>query len=201
MLGRWGNSHFSGKDINSKQCHRLTNLSEEEMTLEWAGISFEQGLFQYIIRLAEVSGVSCLVPLLSCNAGYMVAENLHRFELQGTVEMVDILLRQPLKNEWEFFNWIKAMPAPEIVSHGLQPPAVVHVFGHLKNHHLMLRRMIFMRMRQFSSSGHDSLVSFFEMLSDKALSMYAHPFVHQFTSTRHTHNLCIKTGKTAGRPT
>ena len=64
VLGRWGNSHFSDKDINSKQCHRLTNLSEEEMTLEWAGISFEQGLFQYIIRLAEVSGVSRLVPLL-----------------------------------------------------------------------------------------------------------------------------------------
>ena len=58
------------------------------------------------------------------------------------------------------------MPAPEIASHGLQPPAAVHLFGHLKNHHLMLRRMMFMRMRQSASSGCDSLVSFFEMLSD-----------------------------------
>ena len=147
VLGRWGNSHFSDKDINSKQCHRLTNLSEEEMTLEWAGISFEQGLSQYIIRLAEVSGVSRLVPLFSGNAGWMVAENLHRFELQGTVEMVDSLLRDPIKNEWDFSNKVKAMPAPKIVTHGLQPPAVVDLFGHLKNHHLMLRRMIFARMR------------------------------------------------------
>ena len=103
VLGRWCNSHFSDKDINSKQCHRLTNLSEEEMTLEWAGISFEQGLFQYIIRLAEVSGVSRLVPLFSGHAGWMVAENLHRFELQGTVEMVDILLRQPLQEYMGIF--------------------------------------------------------------------------------------------------
>ena len=107
VLGRWGNSHFSGKDINSKRCHRLTNLAEEEMTLEWAGISFEQGLFQYIIRIAEVSGVSRLVPLLSGNAGWMVAENLHRFDLQGSVEMVDSLLRNPIENEWEFSNRIK----------------------------------------------------------------------------------------------
>ena len=110
VLGLWGNSHLSGRDINSKRCHRLTNLAEEEMTLEWAGISFEQGLFQYIIRIAEVSGVSRLVPLLSGNAGWMFAENLHRFDLQCTVEMVDNLLRKPIKNECEFANWFKALP-------------------------------------------------------------------------------------------
>ena len=42
---------------------------------------------------------------------------------------------------------------------------------------------------------------FFQMLSDKALSIYAHPQVHQFTCTKHTHNLCIMTGKTTERPT
>ena len=97
VLGRWGNSHFSGKDINSKRCQRLTNLAEEEMTLEWAGISFEQGLFQYIIRIAEISGVSRLVPLLSGNAGWMVAEHLDRFDLQCSVNMADNLLHKPIR--------------------------------------------------------------------------------------------------------
>ena len=45
------------------------SLVEEEPTLEWAGISFEQGLFQWLIRIAQISGVSCLLPLLSGNAG------------------------------------------------------------------------------------------------------------------------------------
>ena len=42
---------------------------------------------------------------------------------------------------------------------------------------------------------------FVQMLSDKASSIYAHPHVHQFTCTKHTHNLCIITGKTTERPT
>ena len=98
ILGRWGNSHWDGKDINSKRCQRLTNLADEESTLEWAGISFEQGLFQWLIRIAQLSGVSCLLPLLSGNAGWMVAENLCRFDLQCNFRVADCLLEQPICN-------------------------------------------------------------------------------------------------------
>ena len=199
VLGRWGNSHFSGKDINSKRCHRLTNLAEEEMTLEWAGICSEQGLLQYIIRIAEVSGASRLIPLFSGNAGWMVAENLHRFDLQGTVEMVDSLLRDPIKNEWEFVNKINALPAPMIVTDGLQPPAVVHLFGHLKNHHLMLRRVIFFiaadmsHLSVFRDVVRQSLV---DICTSARASVHIHKTytqsVHQDRKDcRETHSNCI----------
>ena len=62
------------------------------MTLEWAGISFEQGAWQYIHRIAMQSGKTSLIPLLSGNAGYMVAENLDRFRLRGAVGNVDPLM-------------------------------------------------------------------------------------------------------------
>ena len=39
------------------------------------------------------------------------------------------------------------------------------------------------------------------MLSDNASSIYAHQNFREFTCTKHTHNLCIKTGKTSERPT
>ena len=39
------------------------------------------------------------------------------------------------------------------------------------------------------------------MLSDNASSIYTHQKVREFTCTRHTHNLCIKTGKTSERLT
>ena len=73
--------------------------------------------------------------------------------------MADILLRQPIRNAGEFANWMKSLPAPVNVQNGLQPPAVVHLFGHLKNDHMMLRRVIFVRVRQFYGSGHDSFES------------------------------------------
>ena len=92
------------------------------------------------------------------------------------------------------------MPAPVNVQNGLQPPAVVHLFGHLKNDHMMLRRLIGVRVSEFYRSGHDSFESFFQMLTDNALSIYDHQKVREFTSTRHTHNLCIKTGKTSDNP-
>eukprot|EP00973_Karenia_brevis_P032072 4424711-Karenia_brevis.AAC.1 len=60
-------------DINSKVRRKLTNLSEEAMTLEWAGISFEQDTWQYLHRIAMASGKASSIPLLSGNAGYMVA--------------------------------------------------------------------------------------------------------------------------------
>ena len=79
------------------------------MTLEWAGISFEQGLWQYIIRIAGLSGASSLIPLLSGNAGYMVTENLDRFQLHGAVGNVDPLMSQPIKNAEEFVELLRSM--------------------------------------------------------------------------------------------
>ena len=121
--------------------------------MEWAGISFEQGLFQWLIRIAQISGVSFLLPLLSGNAGWMVAENLRRFEMHFNVAMPDILLRQPIQNAFEFANWMKTLPLPMLATNKLQPPAVVHLFGHLKNEQMMLRQIIFVRVRQFYESG------------------------------------------------
>ena len=137
-LGLFGNSHFSAADINSKTCRKLINLSEEAMTLEWAGISFEQGSWQYIIRIAAISNASSLVPLLSGNAGYMVAENLHRFELHGEIGNVDSLTLQPIQNAEEFLEPFKSMAQWHVYNDVLESPSVVNLFGHHKNNHLML---------------------------------------------------------------
>ena len=60
VLGLFGNSHWSANDNNSKECLRLTYLSEEAMT-ELASISFEQRTWQWIHRIAVLSGCEELI--------------------------------------------------------------------------------------------------------------------------------------------
>ena len=170
------------------------------MTLEWAGISCEQGLWQYIIRIAAVSGASSLVPLLAGNAGYMLTENLDRFQLHGAVGNVDPLMSQPIKNAEEFVKHFRSISQCQIDNDVLQSPPVVHLFGHYKNNHLMLRNIILLRMLQYVGSNCESFVDLFKMLSQAASWIYSHHDAHHFTSTSHTHNLCIKTGKTGDKP-
>ena len=130
----------------------MTRLVEEESTLEWAGLSFEQGLFQWLIRIAQISGVSFLLPLLSGNAGWMVAENLSRREMHFNVAIPDRLLCEPIQSALEFGNHMRTLPLPLVFPNKLQPPAVVHLFGHLKNEHMMLRMIIYARVRHFFES-------------------------------------------------
>ena len=118
------------------------------MTLEWAGISFEQGSWQYSIRIAAISNASSLVPLLSGTAGYMVAENSHRVELHGEIGNVDSLMLQPIQNSEEFLKPFKSMAQCQVYNDVLESPSVVHLFGHHKNNRLMLRNMICLRTLQ-----------------------------------------------------
>ena len=95
------------------------------MTLEWAGISFERGAWQYIHRIAMQSGRTSLIPLLSGNAGYMVAENLDRFRLRGTVGNVDPLMCQPIRNAEEFLKHVRSMSQCHIDNDVLRSPSDV----------------------------------------------------------------------------
>ena len=64
----------------------------------------------------------------------------------------------------------------------------------------MLRNIIVLRMLQYVATNCESCVEFLKMLSQTASSIYSHHEAHHFTSTSHTHNLCIKTGKTGEKP-
>eukprot|EP00973_Karenia_brevis_P049678 6895633-Karenia_brevis.AAC.1 len=55
------------------------------------------------------SGEASLIPLLSGNAGYMVAENLDRIRLCGAVPNVDFLMRQPIDDAEEFVEHFRSL--------------------------------------------------------------------------------------------
>ena len=88
VMGLFGNSHWFANGIMSKTCLRLTNLCEEAMTVEWASISFEQRTWQWIHRIAVLSGYEALLPLLSGNSGFMVTEELRRFVIGGPMPTI-----------------------------------------------------------------------------------------------------------------
>ena len=98
------------------------------MTLDWAGISFEQGAWQYIHRIAMQSGQTSLIPFFSGNAGYMVAENLDRFRLRGAVGNVDSLMVRPMDDAEQFVEYFRSMSKCNIENDILQSPSVVHLF-------------------------------------------------------------------------
>ena len=64
----------------------------------------------------------------------------------------------------------------------------------------MLRNIILLRMLQYVGSNCEPFLDLFKMLSQRASSIYSHHDAHHFTSTRHTHNLRIKTGQTGDKP-
>ena len=101
MLGLFGNSHWSAKGINLKQCLKLTNLCEEAMTVEWASISFEQRMWQHSHLIVVLSGPEKLIALLSGNSGFMVTDDLRRFAVDGPMPDIDALMVQPIEDAEE----------------------------------------------------------------------------------------------------
>ena len=132
------------------------------MTLEWAGISFEQGVWQYIHRIAMASGEISFIPLLSGNAGNMVAENLDRFRLRGAVGNVDPLMVRLIDDAEQFVEYFRPMSKCNTGNDILQSPSVVHFFGHHKNNHLVLRDIIVLRMIQYVTSDCKSHLQIFQ---------------------------------------
>ena len=100
--GTVGNSHWTKDDINSKMCQRMINLAEEGMTVEWANASFEQRTWQWIHRIALLSDCHELIPLLSGNSVFMIAERLYRCAVRGYMPNMKALMSHPITDAAEF---------------------------------------------------------------------------------------------------
>ena len=141
------------------------------MTVEWANISFEQRTWQWIHRIAVLSGHDDLIPLLSGNSGFMVTEELHRCVVRGSMPHIEALMSHPIAVPDEFERCLNSQIESCDIDEDVECCSVVHLFGHHKQDHRSLRELIAEQMLQFLASEFDIQQDFRKSFSQSSFKL------------------------------
>ena len=111
-----------------------------------------------------LSGYDGLFRFLFRNSGFTVAEELRRYVIRGFMPNVDAFMSHPIADPEEFENCLRPQIANSQPDEDLPCCGVVHLFGHNKQDHVLLRKFIAKRMLQFLASGAHTQEFLFEGL-------------------------------------